>query len=196
MRDRQEITMLYDRAIKNARAKGFDQEAEDFASWVTIKYLEGKSQHQTLDQSFIEYRRKHHGNPRTRGYRARKSAESHYITLTPLESDEKGQAELRSAERSFVDVSGESEDYRREDPDPSIHLSGRDLIAYQLVYQEELTLKEAGELLGVTESRMSQILKRVTTDIAHAVARPLMLADMRERVEQGDTEFRIDWITL
>lgn len=66
-----EIERLYLRAIKLGRAKGLGDEAEDFASWLAIKWLEGKSQKQTLDQSLIDYKRKSLGHTRSKSAKAK-----------------------------------------------------------------------------------------------------------------------------
>jgi hypothetical protein len=81
---RLDLEDLYARATNVAKYKGLKEEAEDFAQWLMVKYLEGKSQHQTIDQAFIDYRRQQHGDPRTSDYAERKMAETRYI---PLEGD-------------------------------------------------------------------------------------------------------------
>lgn len=192
MNERKDLEELYERAIKNARARGLGEEAEDFASWLTIQWLEGKSQHQTLNQSLIDYRRGVHGNVRTSSGRARQSAERRYVTITPAEDDEAGQAALRVAERAAYDVSRESESHRIVDHDFASYLSGRTQLAYILVQQEERPMTEVADLLGISLSRVSQILTGANKEIA----KYLMLEDMRERVLNGDTELRIEWITL
>lgn len=72
--DPTEIERLYFRAIRAGLKAGLAQDAEDFASWLAIKWLEGKSHHQTLDQSIVDYRRYKYGNARSEGPKARMKA--------------------------------------------------------------------------------------------------------------------------
>jgi hypothetical protein len=51
------LVQLYRRAVKTGRYKGLGHEAEDFAGWLTIEYLEGKRRHQTIEQSLVDYLR-------------------------------------------------------------------------------------------------------------------------------------------
>jgi hypothetical protein len=69
-----EIERLYFRAIRTGLRAGLGQDAEDFASWIAIKWLEGKSHHQTLDQSVIDYRRQKYGSSRYKEPKARMNA--------------------------------------------------------------------------------------------------------------------------
>jgi len=55
---------LYRRAIKTAKCQGLGDEAEDFAGWIAKRWLEGKSQKQTLDQALCDYKRQHWGDTR------------------------------------------------------------------------------------------------------------------------------------
>lgn len=58
---RSSLEQLYEKAKKYANIKCSKKEdANDFATWVTVKYLENKSQHQTLQQSFIDFLRAEH----------------------------------------------------------------------------------------------------------------------------------------
>lgn len=61
-----EIKKLYLRAIKLGSKHGLGEDAYDFASWLAIKWLEGKSLHQTLDQSLIDYKRFRYGNSKSK----------------------------------------------------------------------------------------------------------------------------------
>jgi hypothetical protein len=189
---RRSITELYERAIRHGRAKGLDFESEDFAGWCVERWLRGKGQHQTFDQAFIDYRRGVHGNSRSSIGRKKQSAEHHYYTITPAEDDEIGQRTLRSAERALADMSREPARDRRIDDDPAAHITGRAQTMWDLVHSDEWTMKEVGDIYGITESAVCLILKRSNIKIAKA----LQLADMRERVENGETEMRIEWITL
>lgn len=73
-KDLSEIERLYFRAIKLGLKSDLGEDAYDFASWITVKYLEGKSQHQTLDQSLIDYKRETFGNLGSQKGRARAGA--------------------------------------------------------------------------------------------------------------------------
>jgi hypothetical protein len=79
-----EIKKLYLRAIKLGTKKGLGEDAFDFASWLAVKWLEGKSLHQTLDQSLIDYMRVRYGHDRSEGAKARKDAV--FVPLREIES--------------------------------------------------------------------------------------------------------------
>lgn len=191
--ERQGIEKLYKRAIAVGKRKGLqDEEAEDFASWLAIKWLEGKYQHSTLDQSLIDYRRGEHGDSRSDSGRLRQSATRRGISLTPDETDERGQAALRLAERAIADGTGEPEEQRAFDFDPADYLSGRYRWAYELVMQDELTMKQAAAIMGVSESRVSQVLSVANSH----VKRITLLGEAREAVRRRDLELLIDWISL
>jgi RNA polymerase sigma factor for flagellar operon FliA len=55
----------------------------------------------------------------------------------------------------------EHEQFMRAVTDAIAQLPERDQLLMQLYYVEELNLKEIGEVLGVTESRISQLLTAV-----------------------------------
>jgi len=139
---------LYKRAIKVGRAKGLGDESEDFAGWIALKWLEGHAQHQTLDQSFIDYRRSQHGDARHPGGRARILGQSNTLSIAPAEGAEDGSS---IAEDRLAGSAGELPPDRIDDVDPSVFLSGRHLAVYVLAVQRELSLREVGEIMGSSE---------------------------------------------
>lgn len=68
MKTRNTIEALYKRALKVQKVKQhrYSFDTSDFPAWYVVKLLENKSQHQTIDQAFIDYLRDIKNNPLTR----------------------------------------------------------------------------------------------------------------------------------
>lgn len=180
---------LYRRAIARGKAAGLGDEAEDFAGWITLKWLEGKAQHQTLDQSLVGYRRRQHGDPRIPSGRARIAAKARTIPITP---DEGREGEAWITEDRLGHELGELPDDRGLDVDPEDFLSGRNLLIWTFVAREELKLSEIGDMMGITESRVSQLMTRAKLEVLRFEG----LRQMRERIEDGRSRLDVEWITL
>jgi hypothetical protein len=68
IRTKHSIETQYKRALRVQGLKGrkYSFDTSDFPAWYIVKLLENKSQHQTLDQAFIDYLREIHNNPLTK----------------------------------------------------------------------------------------------------------------------------------
>jgi len=197
VRERRNIETLYKRAAIHARAKGYKEEAHDFAGWIAIKWLEGKSQHQTIDQAFIDFLRGEYGGTGIRSgsdgllrsHRATMSEKSEFPEypinkiiehrLSQLDQSEGSDPELAAIER-------ESRARRR--------VTCRDIKDSGILhlYEDGFTLGEIGGVYGFTESRASQILKVIRKE----VEREAGLQRMRDRIELNETELEIRWLSI
>lgn len=195
MDNRKSIKDLYLRALVCARIHGRGEEAYDFAGWISVKWLEGKSQNQTLDQSFADYLREQHGNLRRNRGR--------YMLSRALRSSDvktKG-SEDASDEEAFERVLAGSGHIETNDPESTIlererHNSGVGLAS--CVRKESILAllsdgwsgEEIADRFGLEPSRISQLRREIEAELA----RGLGLSEMRERVENGETALEVDWI--
>lgn len=191
-----DLEKIYERAKAYAARKGFTEHSEDFAQEASIRAFElGFAPN--LEWLFAGFLRKEHGDSRTGCGRTKQRGTRFAVRLDAPVSDESD-----SLAHDLIGVdprdqeSGECFDrfvgVRGGVPDFSAYLKGREKEVYELVIQDELLQDEAAILLGVTHSRVSQILRLANQNIA----RFAMLEDMRERVRMGDTELSVRWVEL
>lgn len=194
--DKKEIEKLYWRAIRAATILGHDDIAEDFGSWITIKWLEGKSQHQTIAQSLIDFLRAEYGNAGKRCgadaiLRARRAPENQIPGSAAGSNEEAAERVLSGVslsnwnDRRFAGVN-------REPVDAAAVLPDRLAEIWKAYTEEEITYKEIGDRLGITESRVAQLFARSKDMILNFEG----LREMRRRIEENRTTFEIEWITL
>lgn len=189
---RSKIEDLYKRAIKLGKNKGLGEESEDFAGWLAIQWLEGKSQHQTLNQSFVEYRRRNHADPRNPGGLAKLIGKARTVSLTSPEGREEANfAHERSLEGRARDVARG----KFFDVDPSTILSGRDAEIYRLYFKEEYPIKVIAAIYELHPNYVQQQLGKIKCRV-YAALKPLIKERIKEKIEQAQTEFGIDWIAL
>lgn len=193
---REKIETLYKKAIRCAKIHGHPDIAEDFAGWITVKWLEGKSQHQTLDYAFIDFLRiEYGGTGRHRGGDA--LLRSHRQQETSLPGCDEPTIE-ESLERMLAlrdDAGGDHSRpsiIERSDCDPRRYLSDRFGEIWQKYFVEEATLKEVAAGLGITESRASQLATIIKRQIENFEG----LRAMNHRIESGKSKLEIEWITL
>lgn len=161
---RKTLEELHARAKIEAESKGFKEEKEDFAQWLILQYLEKKSQHQTIRQSFIDYRRKHHGDPGCHSGHARILGQARTVSIDPFGENPKQDFEIeRSLEGSARVYEESGEKYSR-----ALHFfTGRESVIWIARFQEKATLKEIADRLGVSKSRISQIQKAMVQKVAY-----------------------------
>lgn len=180
---------LYKKAIKAGRYAGLGDEIEDFAGWIVLQWLEGLAQHQTLDQSVIEYRRRHHSDPRHPGGLAKLVGKTRTISIASPGEDSPLSIDI---ERALAGSAGNVPPSYELSSHPSEFLSGRSLEIFDLYTKNEFTLSQIAERFGVTESRISQLLRAIKNEIFEELG----LRKMLDRCEDGNTELSIDWIEL
>lgn len=169
---------------------GHADQAEDFAQEVIISHMRWPGQ--TVEQALINFLRKEHGDPRTGSGRMRKAGTVYAQRLdAPISAEEGRDGQLRH------DIVGDSTpDPRTLEParDFAYLFRGKKAQIYALRFDEELSLKEIGRIMGLTEAAISLSLiamqKRIVLEAG--------LEGVRERLadDPGITEIEIDWIRL
>lgn len=172
------VKQLLERARHAATRRGHPELADDFSQELFIRWLSGQSQHQTIDQAFIDYLRGIYGRTGPRGSGSgsgRKPGPKDFVNVD----------ELRNIAQPTNDI----------EPTRSLaHLfGGRDAFLYQARFVEEMSEHAIAEILGVTESRISQLLKPIAKVIQDAA----IIEHARERMEydEGFGLLSVDWIT-
>lgn len=146
-------------AIFMARINRAD-EADDVLNAFCVSMLEGKSQHQTVDQFAIDYLRASSARKGERSYSARQELVfAHSVESPGLAS------ELGFDPRRDVDA--------RIDLERCAKLAGKGIDAdiFWLVYIEGFHANEIADHYQVTESRICQRLKRVSQRVSKRAAK-------------------------
>lgn len=186
-----DLIKLYHKAIKVAKIKGYPEEAEDFGGWCAEKWLRGKSLKQTIDQSLIDFLRETKGcrNNRKRSADALKNVDYHNSIFF-----ENGNSKL--LEEKFIsnyrtpDEELERKEMNRDYSiflDKDIHIS-----LYRLIIEKGFNLKEAGDILGFTESRASQLF----SEIEKTLKNELILKDKENKLNNDEEKYVFDWIEI
>lgn len=164
-----EYEKLHKRAKQCAMSKGYGEIAEDFAQSLIQRYCEGKSQHQTIDQSFIDYLREQYGRTRTNGSHNRYEERRNAVDITTCRDLAISATELRF-----------NRDY-------SFLFRGRELEIYQDYFILEETEDKIGSHYDVTESRICQILSKIKNKLATQI--------IYEKMENEELKpIEIEWI--
>lgn len=139
---------------------GYGHLGEDCAQEFFCRVLQGKSQHQTVDQFVIDYLRECFGSPRTPGF-ARRKAREH------ADSYEQG-----DFDRTTRHCDGTTLDDRFDLFGLVNTLRGRDreIAVYSMIWG--MSEAEVADRYKVTESRICQILKRIQGRLSERIARP------------------------
>lgn len=174
------------RAKYVAKKYGYYQLADDFAQEVLLAFIENPNRKSTVDQLFIDYLRSTYGRPGTPGY------EQRYALACPISLD------IQSEDHpSLYDVIGSAESDSRSEQSTwecSRLFEGREAMIYALYFIEQMTESEIGSTLGITESRVSQILKNMKKEIRSYFT----MKEMKERLE-WDASFgvyQVEWIQI
>lgn len=187
-----EIKKLQTRARYVASKRGYSQLADDFAQEIFVEFLQNPDRGATIDQLFIDYLRRTHGRPGTPGGDARVLA-NHTISIDAHAQDD----EYKEIQLPSHPPYGDTDDDSRLNRDVGrldFLFRGREAEIYRLYFVEELSEKSIGDLYGITESRVSQILKPMKKEIQDYYA----TQELRERSEWDESFgiFQIDWIRL
>jgi RNA polymerase sigma factor (sigma-70 family) len=150
---------------------GRSQEADDAVNEFCQGMLEGKHQHQTLDQFVVDYLRKSSGDKRSRSYSERQN-------LINADSFEPDRHEREHRDDSCGDMDTRI-DFRRM-------LGAIRVPVYRYIfssfYAGGLTMKEIAEDLGVTESRVSQLLSKAEYEVAKYISQGLANCEIADRL--------------
>ncbi len=140
---KQENEELYFHAIKFARYKHC-KNPYDFASWIVLKVLEGKYKTLNFCTAFIDYLRQINGSVNRDSFQIRKQIKNYII--------------LDESKYSYPE-------YINEPHDCSEYVRPKYREIYKLVMQDCLKAKDVAKMIGVSESRISQIISECKKDI-------------------------------
>jgi len=180
------LLKLRTRALKYGNIKN-RRTAHDFLDWITLQWLEGKSQHQTIEQSYKDFLRKFHGVERAEAHQKRQQKDSHTGVRTKVRSlnerfiggwVEEGLNLKRNPKREVTDLTilsmipdkrhDEIRDYNQKCQDLERvltiihkHFTERELLIMRLAIQWNFSMLEISRLFGVNEARIHQIFHEI-----------------------------------
>jgi DNA-directed RNA polymerase specialized sigma subunit len=148
---------LWEKLKRYGRRFGLNQEAEDFASWATIKYIEGRKA--TNYQLYVDYRREHHGDDRSNSGDARKNERYFYEPI-----DKINDATLHS------DASRQLEIYRK-DSLMEVLIASLSTFEQTIIdmYLDNITMTNIALIMDLTEGRISQLIKSITRKLKNEI---------------------------
>jgi len=151
----EEAAKLRKRAILSATRKGLAEQSEDLAHDSIVRWLEGKGQHQTVEQSIIDS---------FRGTRRKRDAASPQYRRVEARDDDT-MDDLENIPGAPIDRDTDSDFERIIQP-----LEQNDRIVMVLLYVWGLKLNEIGHCFGISESRVSQRIRGIQERISQTVA--------------------------
>lgn len=184
--DEEVLLKLRVRALKHGNIKN-RRTAHDFLDWITLQWLEGKSQHQTIEQSYKDFLRNFHGVERAEAHQKRQQKDSHSGVRTKVRSlnerfiggwVEEGLNLKRNPKREVKDVTilsmipdkrhDEARAYNQKCQDLERvltiihkHFTERELLIMRLSIQWNFSMLEISRLFGVNEARIHQIFHEI-----------------------------------
>lgn len=195
----EEIKKFQKRARHVATKSGYRELADDFAQEIFVEFLQNPDRGATVDQLFIDYLRRTHGRPGTPGGDARIYARNHTVSI-----DEWVDGESKEIQLPASSTIGDIDECSRYDFECSRYdfdigrlallFGGREAEIFTLYFVEHWTEKTIGKLIGVSESRVSQILKGMKKEIQNYY----ITQEIRERLEWDESfgVFQVNWIRL
>jgi DNA-directed RNA polymerase specialized sigma24 family protein len=153
---RKKVEQLWPRLVRRGHHLG--PEAEDFAQDACVKMLEGKSQHQTIDQMFVDYLRATGGRKGLPGYSQRQN----FKHVDNIESP--------ALENSLATDPRQSLECRIDFDRIAGRLRGWKRCLLLMRYQDGLNEKEIAHYFGLTESWVSLSLKGIQSGLSARIA--------------------------
>lgn len=184
-----------ERVLRGARAyaakRGHSELADDFSQEVFIARSRGWTS--TLEQLFSGYLRTLDGDPRTLVGAERRIAKARTVSLDAPAGDE-DDGTLR---HDLIGYSREHPEHIERDRTPSLALTGRNAQIYDLAELDGLNQREIAERLGITASRICQLLKPMQRQ-EEFEAQHSVLAEQIEAMNEDPERFKlaVDWIKL
>lgn len=195
-----EITTLLRRAKAYANQRGYSSLADDFSQEVYIRCRAGiKTSFQNM---FTDFLRKEFGDTRFPGGRAKSSGRHRRVSFDGLRSglcnnnltyadtiaDPRGHTGLeQSTWRARLDFGigkPKVKAHRQADLYEDI---------FDMLFLEEKSEREIGDICGVTESRISQIRKKIKEEVQKAVDLDNIWDEYKN---SEDFKVRVNWIEL
>lgn len=151
-----DIEKIWIMARGYAAKRGYEQDAEDFAQEYSMLWLENPKR--LMQYCFVDYLRAKYGRPEknpSAGARYRFNNTRHI----PLDADH-GEGRLNAELYGDMRWNGETETLKKQGVARLKGLNQREqVIATKLL--EGFTQKEIGKSLGITESRVSQLVQHI-----------------------------------
>jgi DNA-directed RNA polymerase specialized sigma24 family protein len=176
MLDEDRLLELYERAKYVACKRGHSELADDFAQEAVAGWLSGCGRHQTVEQRFIDYLRSQYGRAGLRSSRLKFQERRKYVDLDEARNIAADPGDVGAA-RQFAYL-----------------FAGRQAFLYDAYFVQQLSEKEIGEMLNVSESRVSQMLKPMKL----AIQDEAVLQDGLDRMEWDEdfTKLEVDWVRI
>lgn len=157
-----EYYRLWQKARRFAEKRGFGVEAEDFASDLICRKLDGKARRQTLEQSFIDYSSALRADKRILG------SPSGYCSKNITESLDKP---IRTSDNDgptigdFIGGFRNDLEWKSNIERINSILTNKERLIFNMLYEQGMSQKEIGYNFGLSESRVSQLVTRINTKI-------------------------------
>lgn len=183
-----DITQFQKRAIYVAKKNGRPELAEDFAQEVLLAITQGRRA--TIDQLFVDYLRSQFGRSGTPGGRARQMAASRTVSL----DEEVGEEGSTVLHHELVGRPGGDLPDLEHHGGSAFLFGGVEATIYQVVFLEERPLIEAAEVLGVTQSRVSQRVNSMRRRIQEHFLTQRLFERYRDEDSFGVLE--VEWLGI
>jgi len=163
--------------------------ADDFAQEAYLAYARGRKA--TLEQLFIDLLRKEYGDTRPSRAGAGPRGRARFVSLDQPPAP--GDDGLLLHER--LGRPGGDPEPERLTRGSGIYLVGRDALIHQAAFEEEMPRREIAAQLGITESRVSQIIK---ARIKPAIERAYVLQEAWDLYHDDPdySKLQVGWMKL
>ena len=181
---------VYERAKRLARARGYKDQAEDFAQEVWIHFqTKGVGK---LEWLFIDFLRREYGDTRSSSSRTRIGATNPNHSRAMCLDAPVGESKTLGHDS----VRGPSDEPGDERPTGkyALDLRGRDHLVWKMVCLDDMDQEEVAEILGVTAGRICQIVNKIKKRM-HEVALAETVGDWYRAVPEY-SELKVEWICI
>lgn len=187
MLDKNYLLKMQGVAKEYAVKRGHGTIAEDFAAQVVIDLIEGRPDN--LDWLLTDFLRREYGNTRSLSGSAKSDARISGRSLDQPAGPEGSMCLAECIGSPEPDPDPVGSDWRSQ-----VVLFGRAAIMAELHFDHEFDQRDIADMYGVTEARISQLLKPVKREIERA----MIVAETADiyRDDKEYSKLEINWITL
>lgn len=183
-----EIKKYQERCKAHARRQGHSELADDFAQEAIIqKAIAGRKT--TIQNLFIDFLRKEYGDTRSPGGRARSSAMRYGTSL-----DQKAPGDDATLLHELVASPERDPEAFGSSWRDAVTFRGRDAVIAELLLDDEASNENVASYLGVSPSRVSQVMRRVKKEIESSVMFQEVLPEYKS--DEDASVLFVDWIKL